>query len=105
MLLSFRRTLFGVQVVKVRSSRMRGRRGSEQPMPRRKSASGKCLATRCSGLMEPTAVFCRNHWDQLPEALREAIQRVILRGKHDEAVTVVTEAIRYLDIHRTPRRL
>ena len=73
-------------------------------MPRRKSASRKCLATRCSRLVEPPAVFCRDHWDKLPEALREAIQRAILRGKHDEAITAVTEANRYLDSHNTPRR-
>ena len=55
-------------------------------------------------LVELPAVFCRNHWDHLSEALREAIRRAILWGKHDEAVTMVTEAIRYLDIHKTPRR-
>jgi hypothetical protein len=54
--------------------------------------------------VEPPAVFCRDHWDQLPEALRETIQRAILWGKHDEAVTLVTEGIRYLDNHRTPRQ-
>ena len=73
-------------------------------MPRKRSASRKCLANRCSKLVEPPAVFCRDHWDQLPEALCEAIRRATLWGKHDEAVTVVTEAIRYLDIHKTPRR-
>jgi uncharacterized protein HemY len=54
--------------------------------------------------VEPPAVFCRNHWDQLPEALREAIQKAILLGQHDEAVTLVTEANRYLDNLNTPRR-
>src|SRR5262249_14549616 len=49
-------------------------------MPRKRSASRKCLANRCSELVEPPAVFCRNHWDQLPEALRETIQRAILWG-------------------------
>ena len=73
-------------------------------MPRRRSASRKCLATRCSKLVEPPAVFCRNHWDQLPEALREMIQKAILLGQHDEAVTLVTEASRYLDNLNTPRR-
>ena len=48
-------------------------------------------------LVELPAVFCRNHWDQLSEVLREAIQRAILRGKHDEAVSLVTEANRYLE--------
>ena len=81
-----------------------GRRRSQEPMPRRRSASRKCLASRCSKLVEPPAVFCRNHWDQLPEPLREAIQRAILWGKHDEAVTLVAEGIHYLDDHRTPRR-
>jgi hypothetical protein len=73
-------------------------------MPRRMSASRKCLANFCSQRVEPPAVFCRNHWDQLPEALREGLQRAILRGQHDEAVTQVTEANRYLDNHKTPRR-
>ena len=68
------------------------------------SASLKCLASHCAKLVQPPAVFCPNHWDQLPEALREAIQRATVWGKHDEAVTVVTEAIRYLGNHRTPRR-
>ena len=54
--------------------------------------------------MELPAVFCRHHWDQLPEALREAIAKAILRGPHDEAVTLVTEANRYLDSVNTPRR-
>ena len=55
-------------------------------------------------LVEPPAHFCRNHRDQLPEALREAIQRATLWGQHDEAVTLVTEANRYLDNLNTPRR-
>jgi len=54
--------------------------------------------------VEPPAVFCRDHWDQLPEALRDAIQKAILLGQHDEAVTLVTEANRYLDNLNTPRR-
>ena len=65
-------------------------------MPRRTSASRKCLANRCSKLVEAPAVFCRNHWDQLPEALREGLQRAILGGQHDEAVALVIEANRYL---------
>jgi len=73
-------------------------------MARKRPASRKCLANRCSKLVEPPAVFCRNHWDQLSEALREAIQIAILWGKHDEAVTLVTDGIRYLDNHKTPRR-
>jgi TRAP-type C4-dicarboxylate transport system substrate-binding protein len=73
-------------------------------MLRKRSASRKCLATRCSKLVEPPAVFCSDHWDQLPEALREAIAKAILRGQHDEAVTLVTEANRYLDNVNTPRR-
>ena len=71
-------------------------------MPRKRSASRKCLANRCSELVEPPAVFCRNHWDQLPEALRETIQRAILWGMHDKAITLVTEGIRYLGNHKTP---
>jgi hypothetical protein len=55
-------------------------------------------------LVEPPAVFCHHHWDQLPEGLREAIQIAILWRKHDEAVTLVTEGIRYLDNHRKPRQ-
>jgi hypothetical protein len=54
--------------------------------------------------VEAPAVFCGNHWDQLPEMLRETIQRAIVREKHDEAVTLVTEGIRFLDNHRTPRQ-
>ena len=73
-------------------------------MPRKKPASPKCLASHCAKLAQPPAVFCRNHWDHLPEALREAIQRATLWGKHDEAVAAVTEAIRYLDNHKLPRR-
>jgi hypothetical protein len=55
-------------------------------------------------LVEQPAVFCRNHWDQLSEVLRETIRRAILWGEHDEAVSLVTEGIRYLDNHRTPRQ-
>jgi len=55
-------------------------------------------------LVELPAVFCRNHWDHLSEALREAIRRAILWGKHDEAVSLVMEANRYLDNHRTRRQ-
>ena len=73
-------------------------------MPRRMSASRKCLANFCSQRVEPPAVFCRNHWDQLPEPRCEAIQRAILWGKHDEAVTLVIEGIRYLDDHRPTRQ-
>src|SRR5215468_10208650 len=73
-------------------------------MPRKRSARRKCLANCCSKLVEPPAVFCRNHWDQLPEALCESIQRAILWGKHDEAVTVVAEGICYLDNHRMPHQ-
>jgi hypothetical protein len=54
--------------------------------------------------VEPPAVFCRDHWDQLPKAFREAILKAILLGQHDEAVTLVTEAIRHLDNHRPPRQ-
>ena len=49
-------------------------------------------------------MFCRNHRNQLPKALGEAIQKAILLGQHDEAVTLVTEANRYLDNLNTPRR-
>jgi hypothetical protein len=73
-------------------------------MPRERTASRKCLASRCARLVQPPAVFCRNHWDRLPEALREAIQKAILLGRHDEAITLVTEANRYLDNLNTPRR-
>ena len=73
-------------------------------MLRKTPARRKCLANRCSKLVEPPAVFCGNHWDQLSEALREAIQRAILWGTHDEAVTLVAKAIHYLDNHRTPLR-
>ena len=66
-------------------------------MLRKNSASRKCLASHCAKLAQPPVVFCRNHWDHLPEALREAIQIAILRGQHDEAVTLVTEANRYLE--------
>ena len=74
-------------------------------MPRKRSASRKCLANGCSKLVEPPAVFCGNHWDQVPETFRETIQRAIVWEKHDEAVTLVTEGIRYLDTHKTPRRI
>jgi len=74
-------------------------------MLRKSAASRKCLASHCAWPLQLPAVFCRNHWDQLPEALREAIQRATLWGKHDEAVTLVTEGIRYLDTHKTPRRI
>ena len=70
-------------------------------MPRKRPASRKCLANRCSKLVEAPAVFCGNHWDQLPEALRETIQRAILWGRHDEAITLITEGIRYLHNHRS----
>jgi hypothetical protein len=73
-------------------------------MPRKRSASRKYLANRCSKLVELPAVFCRHHWDQLPEARREAIDTAILRGQHDEAVTLVTDANRYLDNHNMLRR-
>ena len=73
-------------------------------MPRKKPASRKCLASHCAKLAQPPAVFCRNHWDHLPETLGEAIQRAALWGKHDEAVAAVTEAIRYLDNHKLLRR-
>ena len=73
-------------------------------MLRKNSASRKCLASHCAKLAQPPAVFCRNHWNQLPEALREVIQKAILLRQHDEAVTLVTEANRYLDNVNTPRR-
>jgi hypothetical protein len=73
-------------------------------MLRKWSTYRKCLANRCFMLVEPPAHFCRNHRDQLPEALREALQRATFWGNHDEAVTLFTEAIRYLDTHKTPRR-
>ena len=73
-------------------------------MHSKKSASRKCLANHCAKLVEAPAVFCGNHWGQLSEALREAIQIAILSGKHNEAVILVTDGIRYLDNHRTPRR-
>jgi hypothetical protein len=73
-------------------------------MLRKNSASLKCLVSHCAKLAQPPAVFCRNHWDQLSETLRDAIQRATLWGQHDEAVTLVTEAIRHLDNHRTPRQ-
>ena len=73
-------------------------------MLRKSAASRKCLASHCAWPLQLPAVFCRNHWDQLPEALREAIQRATLWGRHDEAVAAVTEAIRYLDNHKLPRR-
>jgi len=73
-------------------------------MLRKNSASRRCLASHCAKLVQPPAVFCHNHWDQLPEALGEAIQRATLWGKHAEAVAAVTEAIRHLDTHKTPRR-
>ena len=66
-------------------------------MPRKRPATRKCLANRCSKLVEPPDVFCGDHWDQLPEALREAIQKAILLGQHDEAVTLVSEANRCLE--------
>ena len=72
-------------------------------MLRKTPARRKCLANRCSKLVEPPAAFCGNHWDQLSEQLREAIRIAILRGQHDEAVTLVTEGIHYLDNHRSPR--
>jgi len=53
------------------------------------------LANECFVLVEPPAIFCRNHWNQLPQALREAILTAILGGQHDEAVTLVTEANGY----------
>jgi len=73
-------------------------------MQRKKSASSRCLASRCAKLVQPPAVFCYHHWYQLPEVLREAIARAISRGQHDIAVTLVVEANRYLDNQKTPRR-
>ena len=73
-------------------------------MHSKKSASRKCPASRCAKLVQPPDVFCRDHWDQFSEVLREAIQIAILSGKHNEAVILVTDGIRYLDNHRTPRR-
>ena len=73
-------------------------------MLRKWSTHRKCLANHCFMLVKPSAVFCRSHWNQLSEAVQEAIQRAILWGKHDEAATLVTEAIRYLDTHKTPSR-
>jgi hypothetical protein len=95
-------TAGGAQVVKARSSRIREL--PPLPMPRRTSASRKCLANRCSQRVEPPAVFCRNHWDQLPEALREGLQRAIIRGQHAEAVTLLTDANRNLGNHYMRRR-
>jgi hypothetical protein len=73
-------------------------------MTRKRNTSRKCLAHRCGKLVEPPDIFCRDHWDQLPELLREAIWNAILQGKRDETVAFVTEAYRYLNDYNMPRR-
>src|SRR5215472_1701512 len=50
------------------------------PMPGTTPPRRKCLAGCCFMLVEPPAVFCRNHWDQLSAALREGDRHVVAQS-------------------------